>query len=137
MDRKTLRDWVIRFNAEGVEGLRDRPKSGRPLWLHEGQLTSSRRWCCGGPPRTRSISSWRSQDLCRLVEQRFGVVDSQNGMLGLLYDLDLSWQRRGRCSGSSRPSTATRRAIARGCTPPDSVSWPDIGNTSGSSPRPP
>jgi transposase len=30
MDRQTLRDWVLRFNAEGVEGLRDRPKSGRP-----------------------------------------------------------------------------------------------------------
>jgi hypothetical protein len=25
MDRQTLRDWVIRFNAEGVEGLGDRP----------------------------------------------------------------------------------------------------------------
>src|SRR3712207_1800323 len=29
MDRQTLRDWVIRFNAEGVEGLRDQPRSGR------------------------------------------------------------------------------------------------------------
>ena len=27
MDRQTLRDWVIRFNAEGIEGLRDRPRS--------------------------------------------------------------------------------------------------------------
>lgn len=26
MDRQTLRDWVIRYNAEGVEGLRDRPR---------------------------------------------------------------------------------------------------------------
>jgi hypothetical protein len=25
MDRQTLRDWVIRFNAAGVEGLRERP----------------------------------------------------------------------------------------------------------------
>jgi transposase len=114
MDRKTLRDWVIRFNAEGVEGLRDRPNSGRPLWLHEGQLTTFKALVLRGPdPERESISTWRSQDLCRLVEQRFGVVDSQNGMLGLLYDLDLSWQRRGRCSGSSRPSTATRQAIAR------------------------
>jgi transposase-like protein len=32
MDRQTLRDWVIRFNAEGIEGLRDRPRSGRPPW---------------------------------------------------------------------------------------------------------
>ena len=29
MERQTLRDWVHRFNAEGVEGLRDRPRSGR------------------------------------------------------------------------------------------------------------
>ena len=26
MDRQTLRDWVIRFNAEGVGGLRDQPR---------------------------------------------------------------------------------------------------------------
>lgn len=25
MDRQTLRDWVIRYNEEGVDGLRDRP----------------------------------------------------------------------------------------------------------------
>ena len=29
MDRQTLRDWVHRYNAEGVEGLRDWPGSGR------------------------------------------------------------------------------------------------------------
>ena len=31
MDRQTLRDWVHRYNAEGVEGLLDRPRSGREL----------------------------------------------------------------------------------------------------------
>lgn len=29
MDRQTLRDWVHRYNAEGVEGLKTRPRSGR------------------------------------------------------------------------------------------------------------
>ncbi len=29
-DRQTLRDWVHRYNAEGVEGLCDRARSGRP-----------------------------------------------------------------------------------------------------------
>lgn len=37
MDRQTLRDWVIRFNAEGIDGLRDQPRSGRPVWMTEGQ----------------------------------------------------------------------------------------------------
>ena len=30
MDRQTLRDWVMRFNAEGVEGLRDRAQERPP-----------------------------------------------------------------------------------------------------------
>jgi hypothetical protein len=29
MERQALRDAVIRYNAEGLEGLRDRPKPGR------------------------------------------------------------------------------------------------------------
>src|SRR5260370_20164017 len=29
MDRQTLRDWVIRYNEAGVDGPRDRPRSGR------------------------------------------------------------------------------------------------------------
>ena len=28
MDRQTLRDWVHRYNAEGLPGLHDRPRSG-------------------------------------------------------------------------------------------------------------
>jgi transposase len=28
MDRQTLRDWVHRFNADGVAGLSDRPHAG-------------------------------------------------------------------------------------------------------------
>src|SRR3954468_7912020 len=30
MERQALRDAVTRFNAEGLAGLRDRPKPGRP-----------------------------------------------------------------------------------------------------------
>jgi transposase len=37
MDRQTLRDWVHRFNARGVAGLRDEPRPGRPAWLSEGE----------------------------------------------------------------------------------------------------
>ena len=94
MDRETLRDWVIRFNAEGVEGLRDRPKSGRPSWLDEGQLATFKALVLRGPdPERDGVSTWRAKDLCRIVQGRFGVVYSENGMLRLLHDLDLSWQK--------------------------------------------
>jgi transposase len=94
MDRQTLRDWVIRFNAEGVEGLRDRPKSGRPPWLDEGQLATLKALVLRGPdPERDGVSTWRAKDLCRIVEARFGVRYAENGMLRLLHDLGLSWQK--------------------------------------------
>ena len=94
MDRQTLRDWVIRFNAEGVEGLRDRPRSGRPSWLDEGQLATFKALVLRGPdPERDGVSSWRAKDLCRIVEARFGVHYAENGMLRLLHDLGLSWQK--------------------------------------------
>ncbi len=37
MDRQTLRDWVHRYNAHGVEGLRDAPREGRPPALSAEQ----------------------------------------------------------------------------------------------------
>jgi putative transposase len=41
-DRQTLRDWVLRFNQAGIEGLRDQPRSGRPSFLSDGQLATLR-----------------------------------------------------------------------------------------------
>jgi transposase len=94
MDRQTLRDWGIRFNVEGVEGLRDRPKSGRRRWLDDGQLATLKALVLRGPdPERDGVSTWRAQDLCRLVEARFGVRYRESGMLRLLHDLGLSWQK--------------------------------------------
>src|SRR5918995_28853 len=53
MDRQTLRDWVVRFNTEGVEGLRDRLRSGRPSWLGEGQLAAFKALALRGPDPER------------------------------------------------------------------------------------
>jgi transposase len=94
MDRQTLRDWVIRFNAEGVAGLCDRPKSGRPAWLNDGQLATLKALILRGPdPERDGVSAWRAKDLCRIVEDRFGASYTENGMLRLLHDLGLSWQK--------------------------------------------
>ena len=37
----TVREWIKRFNAEGLPGLEDRPRSGRPpTYSAEGSVTS-------------------------------------------------------------------------------------------------
>ena len=38
MDRQTLRDWVHGYNANGLAGLSDAPRSGRPPALLPEQL---------------------------------------------------------------------------------------------------
>jgi transposase len=94
MDRQSLRDWVHRFNAEGIEGLRDRAHTGRPSRLSEGQMASFRAVVLRGPDIEKDgVSSWTAKDLCRIVEKRYKVGYSENGMLKLLKSLDLSWQK--------------------------------------------
>ncbi len=94
MDRQTLRDWVHRYNAEGIEGLRDRPRPGRPCALDEGRQAALKALILKGPKLERDgCVAWRIRDLCRLVEDRFGVRYGETGMLRLLKGLDLSWQK--------------------------------------------
>jgi hypothetical protein len=64
MDRQTLRDWVLRFNAEGVEGLRDRPKSGRPTWLDEGSWRACAPWSCVAPTPSATASALGGPRIC-------------------------------------------------------------------------
>lgn len=94
MDRQTLRDWVHRYNAEGIAGLCDRPKPGRTPKLSEGQMASLKAIVLAGPdPAADKIGRWRVVDLCRYVEERWEVSYSETGMLRLLWSLDLSHRK--------------------------------------------
>ena len=94
MTGQTLGDWVHRYNAEGVEGLRDRPRPGRPCALDEGRQAALKALVLKGPKLERDgCVAWRARDLCALVERRFGIRYGESGMLRLLKGLDLSWQK--------------------------------------------
>src|SRR5260370_18258156 len=70
MDRQTLRDWVHRYNAEGIAGLCNRPAPGRRPKLSEGQMAALKPIVLAGPdPAVEKIARWRIVDLCRWVEE--------------------------------------------------------------------
>src|SRR5213083_2469477 len=74
MDRQTLRDWVHRYNAEGIAGLRDRPRSGRKPRLTAGQEAELATAVERGPdPDRDGVVRWRRVDLQALIEARFAV----------------------------------------------------------------
>ncbi len=93
MDRQTLRDWVHRYNADGVTALSDAWGDGRPCRLTEGQQATLRAIILAGPdPVLTGVSTWRVVDLCGVVRERFGISYSEGGLAKLLHALDLSWQ---------------------------------------------
>jgi len=74
MDRQTLRDWVHRYNAEGLPGLRDRRRPGREPRLTAGQEAGLAAAVERGPdPDRDGVVRWRRVDLQALIEARFAV----------------------------------------------------------------
>lgn len=95
MDRQALRDWVIRYNEAGLEGLRDRWGDGRPLAVGEGDLAAIKavilQAAAGQGDRDRP--ALRPVDIARLIEERTGVRYSVSGTHRLMRSLNLSWQK--------------------------------------------
>jgi len=74
MDRQTLRDWVHRYNAEGIDGLADRVGGGVRPRLTPDQMAQLASWVEAGPdPARDGVVRWRRADLARRIEARFGV----------------------------------------------------------------
>src|ERR687886_1864502 len=64
MDRQTLRDWVHRYNAEGIAGLANRRAPGPTPRLSAEQEATIERWIEDGPSLERDgVVRWRCRDL--------------------------------------------------------------------------
>src|SRR6202048_940641 len=75
MDRQTLRDWVHRYNAEGLRGLHDVETPGpRPKLTAEQQIELARLVEVGPDPACHGVVRWRRVDLRDELERRFGVA---------------------------------------------------------------
>ena len=72
MDRQTLRDAVVRYNAKGLEGLHDRPKGYSPRRLTADEEAALAAVIIAGPePERDGVCAWTRADLCRWLEERF------------------------------------------------------------------
>jgi transposase len=75
MTRQTLRDWVHRYNAEGVAGLSSRTGPGRSPVLTEAQKDELKAIVIDGPdPERHKVVRWRCIDLREEVTERWSVT---------------------------------------------------------------
>ena len=74
-----------RYNAEGPEGLRNRPRGGSVCFLEEKQLSVVRGWVEAGPdPERDEVVRWRVRDIRRKIEEAFGVAYADESVCHLL-----------------------------------------------------
>jgi len=76
----TFRIASARFSSEGIDGLRDRPRSGRPPDLDEAQWAEVRAWVLAWEPDDDSpVRELRADDVAVWASERFGVpVQGEN-----------------------------------------------------------
>jgi transposase len=118
MERRALRDAVVRYDAEGLPGLHDRPKPGRPERLSEAEQAALAAHVFTAPdPERDGVSAWTRADLAGWLEARFGKVFHPSSLSRVLKRLDLSWQKARPVHPEADPK-AQERFAKRGCATP-------------------
>ena len=91
MDRQTLSDWVHRYNAEGIEGLKSRKSPGREPFLTAVQKAALRELVIQGPdPAVHNVVRWRCADLRAEVARRWSVDVHESTIGAWLGELGLT-----------------------------------------------
>ena len=76
--RQIIRDWVLRFNADGPDGLIDRKAPGQPSRLNETHRAALAAAIESGPiPAVHGVVRWRIVDLCQWLWDEFRVSVSK------------------------------------------------------------
>ena len=90
MDRRTLRDWVHRFNEQGLVGLSDRKPPGPTPRLTAEQQAEVAALVRSGPDLAEhGVVRWRRADLSQVIATRYGVKLTERSVGTLLTRLGL------------------------------------------------
>ena len=76
--RQIIRDWVLRFNAQGLDGLVDRKAPGQPSRLDDTHRAALAAVVDSGPiPAVHGVVRWRIVDLCQWLWDEFRISVSK------------------------------------------------------------
>ena len=76
-----VRDWVIRYNAAGPDGLKSRKAPGKPPILSDAQRQALAAQVEAGPiPAAHGVVRWRLIDLAQWIWDEFGLSISKQSL---------------------------------------------------------
>jgi transposase len=94
MTDQALRDAIKRYNIEGIDGLYDRPRSGRPCKFTDAQLAELREIVVAGPDiEAEGVSAYTRDDLVEIAAEKWNVTCDPTSIGRHLRRLGLSRQK--------------------------------------------
>jgi transposase len=88
--RRTIQQWVHKYNRQGIAGLRDKPRPGTPTKLPRKKEIKLRKRIEAGPTKDDGVSVLNGPAVRRIIEREFGVLYSRQGLYDLLHRLGYS-----------------------------------------------
>jgi transposase len=82
--RQFVDQWVGRYRRGGLERLRPAKRPGRKPKLTGPQVQQLKERLQAGPTEQDGIGTFHGKDICRLIEQEFGVVHTLGGIYDVL-----------------------------------------------------
>ena len=90
LKQRQTRNWIHRFNAEGVNGLQDRPRPGQPVKLPRQKEQAFRKRIEKGATPKDHTRNLRVKDIQRILRKEFGANYCLGGTYFLLHRLGFS-----------------------------------------------
>ena len=88
--QRQSRNWIHRFRAEGLEGLRDRPRLSQPVKLPRQKEHAFRERITKGASPKEPPRNLRVKDIQRILREEFGADYCLGGTYFLLHRLGFS-----------------------------------------------
>lgn len=88
--RRSVQDWVARYNRQGLTGLETQPGRGRKPPLTPEQAAQLQQRLDAGPLPEDGVCTLRGLDVQRILQNEFGVLRSLSAVYGLLHRLGYS-----------------------------------------------
>ena len=90
---KVVRRWVVRFNAEGLNGLQDKPRSGRPATYSREEVGVVVETALTDPKEVgQAFGSWTFARLERYSNEERGLAIKRSRIHELLQAEGLRWR---------------------------------------------
>ena len=116
MERQALHDAVVRYNAEGLAGLHDRPKGRRRPVLDEAEGVALKRLVLAGPDLARhGRTEWTLPSLTEEIARLWGKRLHPASLSRVLRRLGLSKQKTRPCHPQANPEA--QEAFKKGASP--------------------